>query len=393
MMTQTEQMNLFSFLLEIGVKSILGRDNLAMTRSPLFQEIAENLRQEILLGKYKSGDELPTVRAMALRMKCAPGTVQRAYQELNRQGLLNARPGQGTRITVPSGFDTDSPHRKASLINQIESFILGLIKSGNSVYEIEQAFHMALDRWRTISNEQPKPPKQKMRFVGSHDLAVSLLNEFLANHIPRLGFSINFSGSLGGLIALARQEADMAGCHLWDAESGEYNRPFVRRLLPGRKIGLLTLAYRRLGLIIPEGNPRQITGLKDLARNDLRFINRQPGAGTRVWLDSQLQRLDILPKQVTGYDELSPTHSDVASAVAAKQADIALGIENAALTYGLDFIPLTTECYDLVFPCELLNSDGMQTILQALSSDELKSKIAAMGGYETNQTGNLQWVE
>ncbi len=364
-----------------------------MDKNPLFQEIAESIRQDILFGNLKSGDELLTVRQMATKLNCAPGTIQRAYQELIRQGLIVSRPGQGTRVASISKSSTSSPIRKATLIHQTESHLLSLIKSGYSVYEIEQAFQVAIDRWRAVSNQTVAAVPDKLHFVGSHDMALAVLNQYLDQSIPSCSININYSGSLGGLMALAQHEADLAGCHLYDQETGEYNLPYVQRLLPGRKIGLLTLAHRRLGLIFSPGNPLNIKDLTDLCRKDIRFINRQPGAGTRVWLDVQLHQLGIKCDQIQGYEESALTHSEVASAVAAGQADLALGIQSAALAYGLGFIPLTTEWYELVIPHEIFEHPCVKIILKALNQEELKTKISAIRGYETEKSGHLRWVE
>jgi molybdate-binding protein/DNA-binding transcriptional regulator YhcF (GntR family) len=364
-----------------------------MDKNPLFQEIAENIRQDILFGSLKPGDILPAVRETAQRLKCAPGTVQRAYQELIRQGLIISRPGQGTHVTHVPESKTESPLRKASLIHQLETYLLSQIKSGYSVDEIEQAFQIALDRWRTISSPMEPPPSSRLRFVGSHDMSIAVLNQYMDRVNPACSLTIKYAGSLGGLIALAQQEAELAGCHLWDRESGDYNRPFIRRLLPGRRIGLLTLAYRRLGLITSKNNPKMIIDLKDLARQDLVFKNRQAGAGTRVWLDEQLSLLGMSSTMIRGYEDCALTHSEAASAVASNQADLTLGIESAALAYDLAFISLTTECYELAIPQEFWENSAIQTIRNVVNSAEFKREIHSLGGYETGKTGQVRWVD
>lgn len=364
-----------------------------MDKTPLFQEIAENIRQDILFGNLKPGDELPAVRKMAQLMKCAPGTVQKAYQELIHQGLVLSRPGQGTRVALPPSAQSKSPFRDATLIHETETFILGQIKSGHATTEIEKAFQIAMDRWRAIAGPKSNHADEKLRFVGSHDMAMTLLNQHLEKNTQNLSLSLKYAGSLGGLIALARQEADIAGCHLWDRESNDYNRPYIQRLLPGRKIGLLTLAHRRLGLIISKKNPKRIVGIQDLSRKDLRFLNRQPGAGTRVWLDVQLQLLSIQPSQIQGYEDSVLTHSEAASAIEANVADLTLGIESAAIAYGLDFIPLTIEQYELVIPAEFMVNPCVQMIMDTLSSDTFKTSVNVLGGYVTERTGDFRWVE
>ncbi len=228
---------------------------------------------------------------MAERWRCTVGTVQRAYAELAREGLVATRFGQGTRVAEAApATGQAAPLRRASLANQTERFLLDMLAAGYAAGEVEQALRLALDRWQSMADAQSPAPEQTLRFAGSHDPAVSLLAGAFDQIAPGWTLPVRFSGSLGGLMALAQGEADLAGCHLWDQASDSYNAVFVQHLLPGRPVALLTLAHRRLGLITPAGNPQAIAGLADLARAGLRFINRQRGSGTRVWLDAQLQR-------------------------------------------------------------------------------------------------------
>jgi DNA-binding transcriptional regulator YhcF (GntR family) len=228
------------------------------------------------------------VREVAGTWNCTVGTVQTAYQELARQGLVTSRAGQGTKVVEqPLAFDA-TPLRRAMLVHRAEAFLLEVLTSGYGVDEVEQAVRQALDRWRLAEKVEYPRKAKTLRFAGSHDLVIA----WLASHFPEIapGYSLqlNFSGSLGGLIALAEGRADLAGSHLWDEDSNSYNVPFVRRLFPGKRIALVNLAYRRMGLIVPKGNPDRIESLRDLARPGLRFVNRLPGSGTRVWLEVAL---------------------------------------------------------------------------------------------------------
>ncbi len=171
-----------------------------------------------------------------------------------------------------------------------------------------------------------------------------------------------------------------------------YNEPFVRRLLPGRRVALLTLAHRRLGLITAPGNPLNLLALPDLASAGAHFINRQRGAGTRVWLDAQLRRLSVDAEAIAGYDHEVNTHAEVARAVAEGAADAGLGIEAAAISYGLGFVRLATEPYDLVIPAEAWETPAVQA-LAALAAERGRrgTTIAGLGGYETEKPGRI-WV-
>lgn len=364
-----------------------------MSRTPVFKQIAKSIRQEILYGALLPDSGLPTIREMAEKWGCAPGTVQRAYQDLAAQGLVVSWPGSGTRVASDATSVGQTPLRRASLINQAETFLLSAISSGYSVEEIAQAVYMALDRWRVQTDTAETRPSDELCFVGSHDPALAMLANRFAERVPDTKLRLTFSGSLGGLIALARNEADIAGSHLWDAETDSYNQPFVRRLLPGRRVALLTLADRHVGLITALGNPLGLHSLADLTCSDSRFINRQPGAGTRVWLDAQLTRLGISSSDINGYKEEVLTHSDVASIIKEDLADVGLGIEAAALAYGLDFVLLTTERYDLVIPDDQWERVPVKMIAAELTTDRTKALIDSLGGYDTTHTGSVEWVD
>ncbi len=358
----------------------------------LYRQIAESIRQEILHGTLRPGDRLPSVREMATRWHCTIGTVQRAYEELVDQGLVVSRPGQGTHVAAVIPAATVEPLRRAALVQRAEAFLLEVLTAGYTETEVEQAIRLALDRWRTLSRQLAAWPEHTLHFVGSHDPAVAFITAHFADVAPGYVPHLTFAGSLGGLIALAEGEADLAGSHLWDEESDTYNAPFVRRLLPGRRVALLTLAHRRLGLIVSPLNPAGITSLADLTRPGLRFVNRQPGAGTRVWLDAHLRRLGLAPEHIAGYELEARTHSEVARTIAEGRADVGLGVEAAARAYGLDFLPLTTERYDLVIPAEIWSRPPVQALARWLTTDEASTRIKALGGYDVRQTGRVEWL-
>lgn len=363
-----------------------------MAKTPLFLKISEAIRQDIVFGSLIPDDELPTVREMADKWQCAPGTVLRAYQVLAEQGLVVSRPGAGTQVASDATMSLRSPLRQATLINKTEAFLLQAIASGYSESEIEIAFSLALDRYKSLTPTVEQNDPSTLKFIGSHDPALTLLISRLSGTDSNFSVDVTFAGSLAGLMALARNETDFAGAHLWDEETHQYNRPFIRRLFPGKQLALVRLVNRNIGLIVQPDNPYQITGLKDLTRPDIRYINRQSGAGTRVWLDAQLKLNNISAKKINGYDREAASHAEVAGAVLEDQADVGLGIETAALGYGLNFIPLTTENYDLVIPQENWGNDGIQRIVAALREPNLVETIRLLGGYDTTHTGEVEWV-
>ena len=226
--------------------------------------------------------------------------------------------------------------------------------------------------------------------TGSHDLALDLLASELHRLHPTRSLASANVGSLGGLLALSRGEAHLAGCHLLDEETGEYNTPFVRRYLKGRPAVLVNLAHRMQGLIVKPGNPRSIKTLADLVSGDVAFINRQRGSGTRMLLDYLLEDEGIAHSGIRGYEREEYTHLAVAANVAGGRADVGVGILSAARAMGMDFVELGTEQYDLVIPAEFYESDLLAPLLDLIRSSDFRRQMDALGGYDTSRTGEVQ---
>lgn len=225
--------------------------------------------------------------------------------------------------------------------------------------------------------------------IGSHDNLLDLLKDLLQKQTKPLYLFSSHVGSLGGLRAVAKGYAHVAGTHLFDAESGDYNFPFVKKLLGEERVVLLNLAYRQQGLIVAKGNPKKISGLEDLVREDIVFINRQRGAGTRVLLDYYLQQKQINPSQIRGYKQEEYTHMSVAVNVLTGTADCGLGILAAAKALDLDFIPLVEERYDLLLREELLADERIQLLLKVIKSEEFKEEAKKLGGYDLRSSGEI----
>ena len=363
-------------------------------RAPLHQQIAESLRRRIASGELAPGDHLPPVRETAERWECSPGTAGRAYEQLAREGLVEGYAGGGTRVRPGPLHPPEPGLAWAGLVNRAEGFLLEALGEGHAPSRAEAALAVAVARWgdlqRRATPASPTPHGAgRLRFAGSHDLAFEVLSSML----PGGGFaSIEFVGSLGGLMALARGDADLAGTHLWDAATDSYNLPFVSRLLPSQRVGLLTLAHRALGLITAPGNPQGLGSLADLARPGVRFVNRQPGSGTRVWLDAHLHQAGVDPAAVAGYEREAPTHLGVARAVHEGEATAGLGIAAAANAYGLGFVPLVTERYDLVLPEKVWAMPPARALVEAVRSTAFAAAVADLGGYDTTETGREEWV-
>ncbi len=223
--------------------------------------------------------------------------------------------------------------------------------------------------------------------TGSHDMTLDLLANLLAERGDGRLASASV-GSLGGLVALDRGEAHMAGTHLLDPDTGEYNLSYVARHVSAPTT-VTTLAHRVQGLIVRPGNPKGLGSIADLAEGSAVFVNRQRGSGTRVLFDYELRSLGIDPGGIRGYGREEYTHLAVAAAVAAGRADAGLGIEPAARAFGLDFVPLATERFDLVVPTDAAGEGPVAAALEAVGSAEFRARVEAMGGYDTRETGNV----
>jgi putative molybdopterin biosynthesis protein len=228
--------------------------------------------------------------------------------------------------------------------------------------------------------------------IGSHDNALDLLANILKKRYPGFSLSSAHVGSMGGLMALKRGEAHMAGTHLLDEETGDYNITFIKRLLSGKKILLINLVYREQGLLVPKGNPKKIKGFEDLTRNDVVFVNRQSGAGTRILTDKCLRELGINPDDVKGYEREEYTHMGVASAVLTGIADTGLAILASARALNLGFVPVAKERYDLAIPREFFETEMLQYLLKIIKEDtEFREMVIKLGGYDISDMGKVMY--
>jgi len=233
----------------------------------------------------------------------------------------------------------------------------------------------------------PQELERTIFAIGSHDITLDLMAQYLAMHDRRLA-SANV-GSLGGLVALKRGEAHLAGSHLLDPESGEYNLKYIRQYLPDVPVRVVALVGRTQGLLVPKGNPKGIHTLSDITRKEVSFVNRQRGAGTRVLLDYHLERDGISSSDIQGYAQEEYTHLAVATAVSSGRADCGLGIAAAAQALELDFIPLFDERYDLVIPLEYITDPLLGPLLDLLVSGEFRHAVAQLPGYDTDPMGKV----
>ncbi len=247
---------------------------------------------------------------------------------------------------------------------------------------------VTVELWRSLEEI-----KNTLVIIGSHDLTLDILGSQLRLLSPRHSISSAHVGSLEGLLALKRGETHLAGTHLLDEETGDYNVSYIKKYLPGRELALVTLAYRQQGLMVKAGNPKEIVGIKDLLRPDVAFINRQRGSGTRILLDYYLRQEGLDPREIEGYQREEFTHMAVAAAVAGGAADVGMGILAAARSLGLDFVPLAEERYELAIPREYFALEGVQQLLEVIKSPAFRQQVEALGGYDLRDTGTIRWIK
>jgi len=223
--------------------------------------------------------------------------------------------------------------------------------------------------------------------IGSHDPALELLASSMSpgSHLPELRTVP--VGSLNGLIALHQGFCQISGCHLFEPISGTYNTSYVRHFFPGQPMEMITLTHRQQGLLVAAGNPHHIQGLEDLMREELTFVNRRSGSGTRLWLDWCIHELGLDPAGIKGYLTEVNTHAEVSQAVLLGEADCGLAVSAAAWACGLDFIPLFEERFDLVLAESTLADPLIAQLLDSICSAPIRGQIAGLAGYRTTDTG------
>jgi len=226
--------------------------------------------------------------------------------------------------------------------------------------------------------------------AGSNDLVVERMQAYLVRRLAPelLTYTVN-TGSLGGINALRLKKAHMAGVHLYHAPTGEYNMPYLRELLPKDEPVVFHLALRNQGLIVGPRFSAIIGGVEDISGSGARLINREPGSGTRLLLDRLFAENHCDPKRIPGYSNEVLTHREVGLAIMRSEADVGLGIESVARSFSLDFVPVTTESYDLVVPKENLSTRGVQVFLNLLHSSTFRRLTRGLAGYDLKQAGTM----
>ncbi|WP_238882056.1 helix-turn-helix transcriptional regulator [Clostridium sp. YIM B02551] len=236
-------------------------------------------------------------------------------------------------------------------------------------------------------NEQPT--NQGFVICGQ-DIILDILSRYLQNHPNGTLALRSYIGSYDGLYSLYHGKVHIATAHLWDGETGQYNIPYVKRLLPGTPAVIINLATRLQGFYVKNGNPKNIKSFEDLKRDDITFVNREKGSGTRILLDEYLKKLKIDSSNLKGYNRECFSHLLVASAVVRGSADVGLGNEkNGLQVSGIDFIPLHKERYEMVIKKEDLNKPHYRAVIEIINSEEFKRELEGIGGYDLSELGKV----
>lgn len=329
---------------------------------------AELFVRDILRERQKL-PQTETRQISATVVKQVPSTV--GVEEYVRVSVGNV---QGKMVAAPLG-------RGAGLISSLTK-AQGIISIDEAGLGLNAG---ALTPVRLLRESRPD---RNILAVGSHDLALELLGIHLRRRRSDVSLSCTNVGSMGGIMAIRNNEAHIAGIHMLDETTGQYNVAQVEKYLPKVAWRLVHLAMRQQGIMVAAGNPKGITGLSCLARPDVTFINRQRGSGTRMLLDYELNRLGISGAQIDGYEKEVATHMTVAASVASGTIDAGLGVLAAAKALGLDFLPVASEQYDVLMNFAP-HDERMALIVQVFQSPEFRADVEALGGYNLSNAGKL----
>lgn len=309
--------------------------------------------------------QILTPEEVAGILKIAKNTV---YELIKRGELTAYKVGNKVRVDLSDLED---------YISRSKGVTTKIMQSGSPEYQYNTLLH-------------PVPNTSSQIILCGQDPTLDILANTLQHH--PLGTSVLRShvGSFSGLNALYHDQCQISASHLWDGDTNVYNVPYVRRLIPGIPCVILRIAKRTQGFYVAKGNPKNITHWSDLTRSDVVMINREKGSGTRVLLDENLRLLSIDARAIKGYDNEETSHLSIASAVSRGKADVGMGNQTVANSVlNLDFIPMQTECYDIVIKKTNLSQPIYQLIYEIISSGAFKEEIEGLGGYDTSQTGLL----
>lgn len=312
-------------------------------------------------------------------------TTEKAVLTRNAMSTLKYREFVRARLGYVNGKLVASPLSRGSGV--VSSFM-----KADGIMEIPQEAE-GFAAGDTVNVQLLKPKAELERTVvaiGSHDPLLDEVADMLKLTYGDTYMCSSHVGSMGGIMAARRGENHVAGIHLLDESTGEYNTSYIEKYFPNGGVYLVECVQRRQGLMLQRGNPKNILGVNGLVREDISYVNRQKGSGTRILCDYLCRRAGVDTRKIYGYDREEFTHTSVAAQIASGSADAGMGIYSAAKLYGLDFLPICDEQYDLLIPDYAWELEGIQRLIEILKSREFKERMEALGGYAVNNPGTVR---
>ncbi len=320
-----------------------------------------------------------TTQEVADLLKIAKNTVY----ELIKRGELNAY-RVGKKVRIDRADVEEYKNRTKKIKSNQEPGAIPSRRQNTNTFSATGNFAADTERFHEDTG------KSNNFVICGQDIFLDILSRHLQYHPNGVQALRSYVGSYNGLYALYHGQVQMATAHLWDGDTGEYNVPYVKRMLPGISAVIIRLGTRHQGFYVSKGNPKNIHGWEDLLRNDMVMINREKGSGTRILLDEHLKLMGCSGENINGYQRESTSHLAIASTVARGGADIGIGNEKSGLQVnGIDFIPLQTECLDLVIKKDDIEKPPFQAVMEILNSREFKLEIQGIGGYQIEDIGKI----
>lgn len=356
-------------LAEVNKKPVIGIPGYPLSALLDFQLFVKPLINNILGLNY----QLPQKIKAKLKKKLPSSAGLKEFIRVNLAEVA------GEMLAVPQKRGSASMH---SLINA--DGILPISENKEGIFSEDTAEVYILKPKEKI--------KKNLMMVGSHDLSLDIVRNLIKKNKYDFELNAQSVGSLSGIVALKRGECHLAGAHLLDTKTGDYNISYINNLLKGEKIAILNLVYRQQGLMVKNNNPQNIQGIEDLVREEVKFINRQRGSGTRVLLDYLIDESDLKKELINGYEKEEITHMSAAVQVAEGNADTALGIRAAAEACNIDFIPIKKEKYDLILREKDLEDERVKKVIEIIKSQAFKDSVNELGGYDTRLSGSVKII-
>ena len=354
----------------IGAKPVVGVPGYPVSGILVLEELVRPVIDRLLMREREAGESV-CVR-MGRKM-----TSSLKYREFVRASLGYNTDGELSAVPLGAGAGVVTSFTKADCLLDVPQNCEG--------YEAgERAFARLLKPVDRIA--------RTVRILGSHDPLIDEAADELRRQDIRAYVSSAHVGSMGAILALSRGEGQLGGVHLLDEADGSYNVSYIERYFPNGGVALVECVKRSQGLMVAPGNPLGICGIADLAKPNLRYVNRQKGAGTRILLDYLLKREGISPRAISGYEREEPTHTAVAAQIAAGSADCGLGILSAARMYGLGFVPVCEETYDLLVSLKAMETPQVRAFLRILPSESFLKRLDALGGYAYDKPGRIKKI-